>query len=167
MNELWNQVCMPKINLCLMGWWFLNKHLGVQDIALSQWVIAILSSPLLSLSCIENICNDLFLFREELYVLGLNMRLNDNTAFALLSCWLPPLPVLQAPHTVQHNGFIKAPLHACSSVYLCPALALTAHLSDEPIRDGVHRPALRVTSHDDTEPQGHSTGVPVFHLSTV
>lgn len=39
-------------------------------------------------------------------------------------------------------GSLRAPLHACSSVYLDLALALTAPPSDELIRDGGHRPSL-------------------------
>lgn len=65
--------------------------------------------------------------------------------FVLLSIWAPPLPELQAPHSVQHNGFIKAPLHACSPVYLGLAWALTAPLSDELIRD--EGPQAHTTCH--------------------
>lgn len=63
------------------------------------------------------------------------MRLMTKGGFALLSCCPPPIPVFQAPQSVRHNGLIKTSLSACSSVYPGPALALTALLSDELIRD--------------------------------
>jgi len=55
---------------------------------------------------------------------------NDKMGFCLPSLYL------QAPHSVLKNVLMKAPLHACSSIYLGLALALTAPLSDELIREG-------------------------------
>ncbi len=74
----------------------------------------------------------------------LNMKLNDKRGFCPAALLAPCSPVLRAPHSVQHNGLIKASLHACSSVYLGLTLALTAPLSDELIRDEVHGLTLHV-----------------------
>lgn len=64
-----------------------------------------------------------------------------------------PLSTLQAPHRATHyNGLIKAPPHTCSCVYLGLALALSAPLSDELIRDG--------------GPQSHTTAEVSFFLMT-
>lgn len=88
-------------------------------------------------------------FGADFYIVKLKLIQTTQIFIKLLLksvSYAPPLlPRLLVPHSVQHNGFIKAPF-ACLQLWVPGlSLALTAALSDELIRDG--HPQAHIVCH--------------------